>query len=72
MAKLVVLYGGLVAALFFVACSEDEVSDASSPGAEVESTGSLQARLGADGGIDGGAADGGVDGGADGGETTSD
>jgi hypothetical protein len=59
MSKLIVLYAGMIGALFIVACSEDEVS-------ENDSTGSLEARLGVDGG-----ADGGVDGG-DGGATTSD
>jgi hypothetical protein len=65
MSKLIVVYGSLIAAVFFVACSEDEVSPPPSQAAEPapESTGSLQARLGVDGGVDGG---------ADGGEATSD
>jgi hypothetical protein len=62
MSKLIVLYAGLFAAVLVVACSEDDANDTP--------TGSLEARLGADGGVDGGA-DGGADGG-DGGVTTSD
>lgn len=80
MSKLIILYGGLVGALFIVACSEDDASVANDPSAVIDPVGSLEARLGVDGGADGGedggadGEDGGADGedGGDGGVTTSD